>query len=206
MPMLGWSLATLIRRLRWGRVQFLALGASLRYAESIPRVGRGWEWLHWPVYCGGGSGGRWHALCRANTGDLVLRWGWERAGSTTEASAGFIGAGAGGGHGCGSVRRGAREVGRWACSGTFRARQTRGGVLLPMFNSSPRSHSVNLGKNLAQASSWHLWLSLVCEFQGKISPRSEDFRMPNLACLPVHSATKEMTKHVKWIWLSFKLF
>jgi hypothetical protein len=33
----------------------------------------------------------------------------------------------------------------------------------------------NLGKNPAQASSWHLWLSLVCEFQGKISPRLEDF-------------------------------
>jgi hypothetical protein len=55
----------------------------------------------------------------------------------------------------------------------------------------------NLGKNPAQASSWHLWLSLVCEFQGKISPRSEDFRTPNLACLPVHFATKEMPKHVK---------
>jgi hypothetical protein len=55
----------------------------------------------------------------------------------------------------------------------------------------------NLCKNPAQASSWHLWLSLVCEFHGEISPRSEDFWMPNLACLPVHSATKEMPKHVK---------
>jgi hypothetical protein len=61
--------------------------------------------------------------------------------STTEASAGFIGASAGRGHGRGLARRGARGVGRWACSGAFRARRTRGGVLLPMFNSSPRSQT-----------------------------------------------------------------
>jgi hypothetical protein len=60
-------------------------------------------------------------------------------GRTAEALAGFIGAGAGRGHGRGLARRGARGLGRLACSGAFRARQTRGGVLLPMFNSSPRS-------------------------------------------------------------------
>jgi hypothetical protein len=43
------------------------------------------------------------------------------------------------------------------------------------------SKRANLGKNSAQASSWHLWLSLVCEFQV----------MPN---------------QVKRIWLGFKLF
>jgi hypothetical protein len=58
-------------------------------------------------------------------------------GSTVEASAGFIGAGAGRRHGRGLARRGARGVGRWACSGAFKARQTRGSVLLPMFNSLP---------------------------------------------------------------------
>jgi hypothetical protein len=62
-------------------------------------------------------------------------------GSMDEASAGFIGAGAGRGHGRGLVWRGARGVGRWACSGAFRARRTHGGVLLPMFNSSPRSQT-----------------------------------------------------------------
>jgi hypothetical protein len=60
-------------------------------------------------------------------------------GSTAEASAGFIGTGAGRGHGRGLARRGVRGVGRWACSGAFRVRRTRGGVLLSMFNSSPRS-------------------------------------------------------------------
>jgi hypothetical protein len=70
-------------------------------------------------------------------------------GRTTEALAGFIGAGTGRGHGCGLAHRGARGVGRWACSSAFRARQIRGGVLLPMFNSLPRSKRVNLGKNPA---------------------------------------------------------
>jgi hypothetical protein len=75
----GWSPVTLIRRLRWGRARFLALGASPRRVESLSRVGRGWEWLCWLVYSGGCSGGRWHAVCRANSSDLVLRWGRERA-------------------------------------------------------------------------------------------------------------------------------
>jgi hypothetical protein len=64
----------------------------------------------------------------------------------------------------------------------------------------------NLGKNPAHASCWHLWLSLVCEFQGEISPRSEYLRTPNLACLTVHLVTKEMPNLVKRIWLGFKLF
>jgi hypothetical protein len=62
-------------------------------------------------------------------------------GSTAEASAGFIGAGAGRRHRHGLARCGAHGVGRWACSVAFRARRTRGGVLLPMFNSSPRSQT-----------------------------------------------------------------
>jgi hypothetical protein len=62
-------------------------------------------------------------------------------GSTIEASVRFIGAGASRRHGHGLVRREARGVGRWACSGALRARQTRGSVLLPLFNSSPRSQA-----------------------------------------------------------------
>jgi hypothetical protein len=62
-------------------------------------------------------------------------------GRTTEALVGFIGAGAGSGHMHGLVRRGLRGVGRWACSSAFRARRTRGGVLLPMFKSLPRSQT-----------------------------------------------------------------
>jgi hypothetical protein len=62
-------------------------------------------------------------------------------GSTVEASVGFIGAGASKRHEHGLARHGARGVGRWACSGAFRARRTRGSVLLPLFNSSPRSQA-----------------------------------------------------------------
>jgi hypothetical protein len=61
--------------------------------------------------------------------------------STIEASVGFIGAGVSRRHGRGSARRGACGVGRWACSGVLRARRTRGSVLLPLFNSSPRSQA-----------------------------------------------------------------
>jgi hypothetical protein len=62
-------------------------------------------------------------------------------GSTVEALVGFIGAGVSRRHGRGSARRGARGVVRWACSGALRARRTRGSVLLPLFNSSPRSQA-----------------------------------------------------------------
>ena len=62
-------------------------------------------------------------------------------GSTVEASVGFIGAGTSRRHEHGLARRGVRGVGRWACSGMLRARRTRGSVLLPLFNSSPRSQA-----------------------------------------------------------------
>jgi hypothetical protein len=60
---------------------------------SIPRSGsfteacriysKGWTGLGMALLAGlrwRGSGGRWHAVCRANAGDLLLRWGRERAG------------------------------------------------------------------------------------------------------------------------------
>jgi hypothetical protein len=122
--------------LRRGKVRFLARGASPRHARSTPRVERGWERLCWSVYGGGGSGGRGHAVCRVNAGEVE-----STRGSTVEASVGFIGAGASRRHGRGSARRGARGVGRFACSVTLRARRTRGSVLLPLFNSSPRSQA-----------------------------------------------------------------
>jgi hypothetical protein len=62
-------------------------------------------------------------------------------GRTAEALAGFIGAGAGRGHGRGLARRGARGLGRRACSGKVRARRTRGGVLLPLFKRLLRSQT-----------------------------------------------------------------
>jgi hypothetical protein len=42
-------------------------------ARSLPRVGRGWEGLCWPVYGGRGSGGRGHTVRGANAGGFGLR-------------------------------------------------------------------------------------------------------------------------------------
>jgi hypothetical protein len=127
--------------LRRGKVRFLSRGASPWHARSTPRVGRGWERLCWPIYGGGGSGGRGHAV----RGAMPVIWCFgevERARrSTVDISGGFIGAGASRRHGHGLARRAARGVRRWACSSAFRARRTRGSVLLPLFNSSPRSQA-----------------------------------------------------------------
>jgi hypothetical protein len=76
------------------------------------RVGRGWEWLSWLVYGGGCSRGRWHAVCRANAGDLALREVESEWGHTVEALDGFIGTGAG--SGTGLAWRGVGRVGSGA--------------------------------------------------------------------------------------------
>jgi hypothetical protein len=131
----------LIRHLRRGKARFLALGASLRHVESLLRVGRGWGWLDWPVYGGGCSGGRC-TPCAGKTPVISCSGEVESArGRTAEALAGFIGAGVSREHEGGLARRGARGFGRWACSGEFSARRTRGGVLLPMFKSLTRSQT-----------------------------------------------------------------
>jgi hypothetical protein len=67
------SPATMDWLLRRSKVRFLARGASPRRAQSLPRVGRGWEGLCWPVYDGRGSGGRGHAVHGANAGGFRLR-------------------------------------------------------------------------------------------------------------------------------------
>jgi hypothetical protein len=92
--------------------------------------------LRWWVF-----GGRWHAVRRANTGDLALRRGRERAGAYGWSLGWLYRRGRGQWHELGLARRRARGVGRWACSGEFRVRRTRGGVLLPLFKSLLRSQT-----------------------------------------------------------------
>jgi hypothetical protein len=117
--------------LRRGKVRFLARGASLRHARSTPRVGRGWERLCWPVYGGGCSGGRGHAV-RGATPVIWCSGEVERArGSTVEVPGGFIGAGNGAGSAL--ARRGACGGGRRACSGELGARRTHGSLFLFLF-------------------------------------------------------------------------
>jgi hypothetical protein len=146
-PAVGWSPVTLIWCLQRGRAWFLALGASPRHTESLPRVGRGWEGLSWPVYGGGCSGGRWHAVCSANAGDLALRRGREREGAYGWSLGWLYRRGCGRGHWLGLARRGARGVGRRACSGEVRARRTRGGVFLPLFKSLLRLQTCESWQN-----------------------------------------------------------
>jgi hypothetical protein len=96
--------------LRRSRLRFLARGASPRCAQSSPRVGRGWERLGWPVYGGGGSGGRGHAV-HGQTSVSLSSGEVERARKgMVKVTGRYIGAG----HGVGwpLARREAREVGR----------------------------------------------------------------------------------------------
>jgi hypothetical protein len=119
--------------LQRGKVRFLTRGASPRHARSTPKVRRGWERLCWPVYGGGGSGGRGHAV----RGAMPVIWcsgEIERVRrSTVKVPGGFIGAGVGNGADSALARRGARGCGRWACSSELRARRTRGSLLLFLF-------------------------------------------------------------------------
>jgi hypothetical protein len=59
--------------------------------------------------------------------------------------------------------------------------------------------------SLASISSGHLGLALMCEFQWKIRPSSEDMRTPNWGYHTVHPETKGMSNHVKRFWLGFKI-
>jgi hypothetical protein len=72
-PAIGRSPATVDWLLRRSKVRFLARVASPRRAQSLPRVGHGWEGFCWPVYGGRGSGGRGHAVHGANACGFGLR-------------------------------------------------------------------------------------------------------------------------------------
>jgi hypothetical protein len=130
-PAVGWSPTTVDWLLRRGKVRFLARGASPRHARSPPRVGRGWERLCWPIYGGGGSGGRGHVV-RGATPVIWCSGEVERArGSTVKVPGGFIGAG--NCTGSALAWRGARGGTRRACSGEIKARRTRGSLFLFLF-------------------------------------------------------------------------
>jgi hypothetical protein len=52
-----------------------ARGASLSSGEASRGIVWGGGGLEWPVHGGRGSGGRWHAVRRARSGELALGWG-----------------------------------------------------------------------------------------------------------------------------------
>jgi hypothetical protein len=49
-----------------------ARGASLSFGEASQGIGWGGGGLEWTVHGGRGSGGRWHAVRRASSGELAL--------------------------------------------------------------------------------------------------------------------------------------
>jgi hypothetical protein len=149
-PAVGWSPATSIRCLRWGRVQSPALGASPRSIEAIPRVERGGEWLVWLVYGGRGSRGRWHLAHEANSGELELRLGQRRAGVYGRGQNGFYKRGRGHGREVGAARGCARGRSTEGVLWRARTRRTRVRLFLPLFKRLQGHKRVNLTKGLVQ--------------------------------------------------------
>jgi hypothetical protein len=97
--------------LRRSKLRFLAQGASPRRAQSSTKARRGWEGLGWPVYGGGGSGGRGHAVHGQTSMGLSSGEVERVRRGTVKVPGGFIGAGAGHGSGLALARR-------RACGGT----------------------------------------------------------------------------------------
>jgi hypothetical protein len=189
-PAVRWSPAMSIWCLRRGRVRFLALEASPRHVEAIPRVERGGEGLGWPIYGGRFSGGRWHAVRRAIAGDLALRRGGERAGAYGRGLGRLYRRGRG--HRSGLARHGAHGAERrgvlWRCQGASNTWLCYSAHVL-----APAEHP-NLWiflYGLCKISSLHLELPSSCEFQGEIGSGLEDMVAPSLVCL--HSSTRDKT-------------
>ena len=132
---------------------------------------------------------------RVERSPVILRSGEVESerGHTVEASAGFIGAGAGVGTGLawhGTARAGPSTG---ACTGAPE-RVEHVGVCFCLCSNASRDHKrANLAKGLVQISSWHLGLAIMCEFQWEICPSSQDMRTPNRGCHTVHPETKGMS-------------
>jgi hypothetical protein len=79
-------------------------GASVSSGKASRGVRRGGGGLEWPVCGCRDSGGRWHAVCRANAGELALGQDWRSVGSERRCT--------GVGTGVSVARRGSREAER----------------------------------------------------------------------------------------------
>jgi hypothetical protein len=194
----------LIRRLRRGRARFPALGASPRHAEALSRVGRGGEWIGWPVYGGRFSATAGTPCAEQSLVNLRSDEVESERGRTVGALVGFIGAGVG----TGLAWRGAVHAGSsaGACSGAPERVEHVSVSFCLCSNVCRDLKRANLAMSLAQISSWHLGLAIMCESQWEICPSSQDMRTPNRGCHTVHPETKGMSNHVKRFWLGFKFF
>jgi hypothetical protein len=125
-------------------------------------------------------------------------------GRTVEALVGFIGAGVGTISAWRGMVRAGSSAG--ACSGAPERGEHVGVCFCLCSNVCRDRQRANLAMSLAQISSWHLGLAIMCESQWEICPSSQDMRTPNRGCHTVHLETKGMSIHVKRFWLGFKFF
>jgi hypothetical protein len=141
--------------------------------------------LEWPVHGGRGSGGRWHAVRRANSGDLALGRGRERARVYGQGLGWFY-------------RRGVRHHAARACRAErrgvpwhARAGQTRVRFFLLEFKCLLSSQTCESRPKTCKISSLHLGLSSLCEFQVKIWSGLGDMVAPSQGCR--HCSTRDKT-------------
>jgi hypothetical protein len=186
-PAVGWSPATSIRCLRWGRVQSPALEASPRSIEAISRVEWGGEWLGWSVYSGRGLHGHYHLAHGANSGELELGLGQWCARVYGRGRDGFYRRGAGL-HVW--VERRRRALARQNASNTW-------AFVSASVQAPAGITNVWIAKGLVQTSSWHLGLASLCKFQWEICPSLQDMRAPSQVCRHCSPVTKLMSNHVK---------
>jgi hypothetical protein len=98
-------------------------------------------------------------------------------GRTVEASVGFIGAGVGTGLAWRGTVRAGPSAG--ACSGAPECVE-HVGVCFCLCSNACRDHKrANLAKGLAQISSWHVGLAIMCEFLWEICHKSQDMGAPS---------------------------
>jgi hypothetical protein len=165
-------------------------GASL----SFRRGGGG---LEWPVCGGRGSGGRWHAVHRANVGELVLGRGWEWAGVYGQERGWLYSRGRG--RGCRVEHRGVL----WRCQG---ASNTWSCYSAQVLAPAEQPNVWILLYDLCKISSLHLELSSSCEFQGEIGSVMEDLVAPSLVCLHCSSRDKTDAKPSQTTLVWFQTF
>jgi hypothetical protein len=148
------------------------------------------EWLGWPVYVAVASAAASTLLTGRTPPNSSSGWVSGTRGCTVEVGMAFIGAGVDER----LARRGAARVGRAprACSGAPE-RVKHVVVCFCLCSNACRDHKrVNLAKGLAQISSWHLGLAILCEFHWEICPKSQDMGAPSHCCR--HCSTRDKTR------------
>jgi hypothetical protein len=176
-------------------------GASLRSGEASRGIGRGGGGLELPVHGGRGSGSRWHAMRRANSDDLALGWGWERARAYDQGLGRFYRRGRG--------RRAARACGaeRWGVLWHCQGRLNTCSFLSARVLALTEEPNVRISPyDLCKISSLHLGLPSLCEFQVKIWSSLGDMVAPSQGCRNCSTQDKTCVKPCQTVLVWFQNF